>query len=300
MKNLKTLLIIIGLNISLSVVALPPDMQADRYLVQVEKALKGGDKDYKKAAKVMDKIMALKDQHNLQMPIEFYFKYAKVLVKGETKPNKAFAAINHYLTATGKSGANYFEALDIYTQAELQVEQNKLQAEYDRKCQLGLIKIGKYIDCNDGIVTDTETGLMWMRCSLGQTWTGGTCTGEASKYKWNTAENLTANFAGFSDWRTPSIKELNTLVYCSNGYVIKYKKDGFKNTGNCSQGGENNYQRPTINQDAFPNTPASDFWSSSPHSSFSSNAWQLEFYNGHNGYLSKTNAFRVRLVRSGQ
>ncbi len=118
MKRLKQNLLIVLLSLSFAAVAaLPPDMQADRYLVQVEKALKGKDKDYKTAAEAMDKIMALKDKHNLEMPIEFYFKYAKVLIESRTKADEAFAAINHYLTATGKSGANYAEALGLYDRA---------------------------------------------------------------------------------------------------------------------------------------------------------------------------------------
>lgn len=118
MKSLKTLLIIILLNVSLATVAMPPDMQADRYLVQVENALKGKNKNYAKAAESMDKIMALKDQHNLELPIEFYFKYAKIVLKGNSKKaSEALVAINHYLTTAGKSGANYAEALDLYDQS---------------------------------------------------------------------------------------------------------------------------------------------------------------------------------------
>ncbi len=38
---------------------------------------------------------------------------------------------------------------------------------------------GRYRDNGDGTVTDVETGLQWMRCSLGQKWKGSTCVGEA-------------------------------------------------------------------------------------------------------------------------
>jgi hypothetical protein len=34
-----------------------------------------------------------------------------------------------------------------------------------------------YSDNGDGTVTDPTTGLTWMRCSMGQTWNGTTCTG---------------------------------------------------------------------------------------------------------------------------
>ena len=117
MNILKRNLLVILLGLSLLSIALPPDMQADRYLIQVEKALKGKDKDYKKAAKIMDKIMALKDKNNLELPIEFYFKYAHILLESRTKADDAFSAINHYLTTAGKSGANYAKALGLYDKA---------------------------------------------------------------------------------------------------------------------------------------------------------------------------------------
>lgn len=42
------------------------------------------------------------------------------------------------------------------------------------------------------------------------------------------------------------------------------------------------------------------FWSSSPHSSRSGNAWSVNFYYGFVGYGNKFDGLRVRLVRAGQ
>lgn len=42
----------------------------------------------------------------------------------------------------------------------------------------------RYVLHVDGTVTDTRTGLMWMRCCVGQTWDGATCRGEARKMDW--------------------------------------------------------------------------------------------------------------------
>ncbi|MDP2902572.1 MAG: hypothetical protein Q8N96_05635 [Methylovulum sp.] len=36
-----------------------------------------------------------------------------------------------------------------------------------------------FTDNNDGTVTHKTTGLTWMRCAMGQTWTGAACTGTA-------------------------------------------------------------------------------------------------------------------------
>ncbi len=96
-----------------------------------------------------------------------------------------------------------------------------------------------FTDNGDGTVTHQQTGLTWMRCSLGQTWTGTDCSGTALTYTYATAKKQTANFAGYSDWRLPNIAELQTIV-------------------------ERDNVAPAINTELFPNTPNNAFWSSSP------------------------------------
>ena len=79
-----------------------------------------------------------------------------------------------------------------------------------------------YADNGDGTVTDPTTGLIWMRCSMGQVWDGATstCTGTAGTYTWDQAVALTNTvpFAGHSDWRLPNIRELQTIV----DYTVKF------------------------------------------------------------------------------
>ena len=108
---------------------------------------------------------------------------------------------------------------------------------------------------NDGTVTDPTTGLTWMRCSMGQTWDGSTCTGTPSTYTFDQANALTTAFAGKSDWRMPNIRELQTIVNRS-------------------------VYNPAIDSAAFPNTPDSDFWSGSPYASSSGSAWGVNFTYG--------------------
>ena len=68
----------------------------------------------------------------------------------------------------------------------------------------------------DGTVTDTSTGLMWDQCRPG--WSGASCaTGSTSLYNWPAAlgeatTRNTANYKNYSDWRLPSILELQTLI----------------------------------------------------------------------------------------
>ncbi len=94
---------------------------------------------------------------------------------------------------------------------------------------------------NNGTVTHNTTGLMWMRCQLGQTWDGTTCSGSSQGYTWSAALQAADSYAfsGYSDWRLPNKNELASIVEraCFN---------------------------PAINSTAFPNTPASYVWSSSP------------------------------------
>ena len=144
---------------------------------------------------------------------------------------------------------------------------------------------------NNDIIKDTTTGLYWMRCSVGQSWNGRTCIGEANRYTWEQAQQI-----GHSGWRLPTIDELRTLVYCSSGQPAQFKN----NNRPCS----GNYQQPTIVTEAFPGTPSllSYFWSSSPSANSSSFAWYVSFDSGFasNFDLSAyVNFYHLRLVHDG-
>lgn len=68
---------------------------------------------------------------------------------------------------------------------------------------------------SQGMWRDPDTGLIWMRCSLGQSWSNGNCNGGAKKYLWNIVDSVYENkisFGGYDDWRVPSAPELNTLL----------------------------------------------------------------------------------------
>lgn len=77
-------------------------------------------------------------------------------------------------------------------------------------------KAERYITLDDGTVTDLETGLMWSRCLLGQSWdqTEQTCTGDSQALNWQQAHELStqSQLGGHSNWRLPNIKELRTIA----------------------------------------------------------------------------------------
>ena len=157
---------------------------------------------------------------------------------------------------------------------------------------------GRYRESGDGIVMDVTTGLQWMRFSLGQEWKGGTCIGEAQLCKWKDALeaarilNRGSGYAGHREWRIPTKEELQSLVFSSSGLPKTWN-----DTGKACEG---DFERPTIDQQAFPNTPSSCFWSGPPDP-YSSNeyAWIFDFGYGSSGggsYRGRYGNCAVRFV----
>lgn len=125
---------------------------------------------------------------------------------------------------------------------------------------------------NGAEVTDKRTGLVWARCSVGQTWNGSTCSGSASTY---THEAALAYAQSQSGWRLPNRRELFSLA-------------------------DRGCASPAIDGMAFPNTPSSLYWSSSPSVGNSSYAWYVSFYDGYVYYGNRYYGYAVRLVRASQ
>jgi hypothetical protein len=76
-------------------------------------------------------------------------------------------------------------------------------------------------------------GLEWLRCSVGQSWNGSTCEGEALKYTFEQAQQTAATFnvLGYGemrDWRMPTVRELESLRFCRLGVSDSMRdiKDG--------------------------------------------------------------------------
>lgn len=135
-----------------------------------------------------------------------------------------------------------------------------------------------YLDNSDGTVTHNKTGLMWKRCAEATTelWDGVTCNGTGNTYTWSAAliKAKDNGFAGYTDWRLPNKKELESIVETC---------------------GEN----PAINKSYFLSTPSEYFWSSTSYAYDPNGGWRVGFSNGIQNYQSKTLPFRVRLVRGG-
>ena len=157
-----------------------------------------------------------------------------------------------------------------------------------------------------GVVKDSRTGLEWMRCSLGQQWsvTANTCTGEVKKFNWQGAQDIAKKFnsmggnGGKADWRVPTIRELQSIRYCSKGFTtgMQNLQDGrVKVPANCNSGST----QPTIDLATFPSTSLTLYWSSTPYADDSSYAWFVLFGFGDISSVGVSRSFNyaVRLVR---
>lgn len=170
---------------------------------------------------------------------------------------------------------------------------------------------------------DPATGLIWMRCSIGQTWTGSTCTGEPLKLNWQDANDYFElfnqdGFAGRKNWRLPKIQELVTIRRCSKGWhhyikvIGNLSKDlgvfkvvlpnGRSVPGKCAD--ESN--SPTLDAAVFPNTPSRDaawYWSATLDASDGNFAWGVRFDEFSSVSRSNGNRYshhHVRAVRASQ
>ena len=98
---------------------LPPDIMVDKYLLQAEQFI--AKKSYRAAFKAINKIVALQRKHNLTLPDEFHFKYARVALSADSIKT-AINLVNKYLAAAGREGEFYKEALELLNEAEMMLE----------------------------------------------------------------------------------------------------------------------------------------------------------------------------------
>ena len=154
-----------------------------------------------------------------------------------------------------------------------------LMAQHDKQRHSENLSRAGFIEHGDGTVTDSKIHLMWMQCAQGQT--GPDCEGTVLTYTWDAAMHIAPSLnqrlneplgLGYTDWRLPSIRELQSLVVQD--------------------------ERPTICSEAFPNAPATMFWSSTLVEEGGNEAWNVYFGTGSTGTNDRENCYAVRLVRT--
>lgn len=130
-------------------------------------------------------------------------------------------------------------------------------------------------DAANNLVIDRQTGLQWRRCVETKTWNGSTCVGSGvTTVRHVSAFALAASVPG---WRLPNVKELSSLVEPSRASA------------------------PLIDTAAFPNTPQTAFWSTTPAVNSASasevDAYGVDFVSGDVRAFWRAYLFSVRLVR---
>jgi hypothetical protein len=121
---------------------------------------------------------------------------------------------------------------------------------------------GRFV-VSGGVVTDSWTGLFWQ------------ALGPSSGYTWSGANNYCAGLvlSGYSDWRLPSVTELNSIV-------------------------DNTRISPVVDLSVFPGTESKSYWTLTTSYFITLNAFRVSFDTGSTAYVSKeSNLLKVRCVR---
>ena len=142
-----------------------------------------------------------------------------------------------------------------------------------------------YTDNSNGTITDDRTGLVWEKLSIGSSIHDAT-----QLYTWDDAFSKIAalngsEFAGYTDWRLPSVSELQTLI--DYGRANPAIASAF-NAGCTSDGC---VASPCSCTKPF------HYWSSTTCQASAGDAWLVSFDAGYVVTDTKRNSYYVRAVR---
>jgi len=159
----------------------------------------------------------------------------------------------------------------------------------------GLSRI--YTDLGNGVIKDGRTGLFWEKKSDDDSihdwdhvfnWSMGVPWGTSGSAFVMIIEQLNTEpcFAGFCDWRLPTVKELQTIVdFGRNDPAVASVFDE-----NCT---------PGCKVETCSCTHSENYWSSSTISGNPGYAWGVNFFFGNDDYDYKPARSHVRAVRGG-
>ncbi len=141
----------------------------------------------------------------------------------------------------------------------------KFSDHYVRAVRGGQPRASDHLIINrDGTVTDTDTGLMWQQQP------------DHNRHTWEDALDYCENatLAGYTDWRLPTFKELNSIVDLTRSDPAIYP--------------------------VFIGTNYASYWSSTSNTNSTGNAWFIGIFNGGDYNDDKSYEYNVRAVRGGQ
>ena len=180
-------------------------------------------------------------------------------------------ALKRNIVLSAGQGEHYKEVLQLLVQVNPLRERWKVETERLRASMV------RYQVLEQGSeVKDKQTGLIWRRCVEGMSWDGNTCSGKYDKFRFEATLELEKRETSASKpWRMPTKDELGSLIF------------------DTPRGAK-------IHTQAFPTTPVTWFWSSTPYENSKYTAWSAHFGTGNFSGVSRNTLYPVRLVRSGQ
>ncbi len=72
----------------------------------------------------------------------------------------------------------------------------------------------RFVDNEDGTISDNKTGLVWQKCNYGLTFSDGICGGSTEVMTWGEALQIESDIDASDEyvWRVPTIKELHSIT----------------------------------------------------------------------------------------
>ena len=145
----------------------------------------------------------------------------------------------------------------------------------------------RFTDDSTGVITDTLTGLIWLKNANCDTFFSGDGTGQNNRSWANalTAANSLANgYCGLTDgssagdWRLPNVRELSSLTDPS----------------------QYNPALPSGYATYFTGVQSGSYWSSTTYAAVTTYAWRVLLVDGYVNSSDKTGTYYVWPVRGGQ
>ena len=122
----RSLLVLVFVSLR-SLAQLPPDIQANLHALRAQSAIE--DQDYAVARVELEKSLEIRTEHDLPVPVEFYFRYATVLQRQGVLQDALNNALR-YLGLAGSEGESYTEALELMDRIEREIaEAERAQRE---------------------------------------------------------------------------------------------------------------------------------------------------------------------------
>lgn len=159
-----------------------------------------------------------------------------------------------------------------------------------------------YTDNGDGTITDANTGLMWEKKD-----DSGGIHDKDNTYTWSTGTddmdgtiattflatlNGGGGFAGYTDWRVPNVRELQSIV--DYEVFLPSVDPAFHQAATCT--GCTDVTLPSC---SCTGSGSFSYWASTTVAFSPNFAWHVVFGDGNSGIDNKTFSLRVRAVRGG-